>query len=239
VSSPSNSGDDAPPHAKVETVVVAAKSTKIKVARMARHEALPMPSRFAVNPGVLVCQRVPHPDRVCSSSFAHDGIPRTRYAPPMDAKTLIAKMEKHYSVKLPERYKTFLSNAEHEKHPRVKFSGYHRGPYDLDFTSDLLADVAELGMNAGISDMDDVPWDEDYAAYVPLAELSHPEVDEPKMFLVLDVKSPKHPVLLFAQEGWKLYPIAASFDAFLAALPEAKNDISKSFRPGEDSDDDE
>jgi hypothetical protein len=103
----------------------------------------------------------------------------------------------------------------------------------MDFVDELLADVAELGQSAGIYDMDDVPWNDDYQGFVPLASLSHPEVDEPKVFLVQQVGGDSHRVLLFDYEGWKLYPLADSFDGFLANLPRATNDISTSFRPGE------
>lgn len=155
----------------------------------------------------------------------------------MSVQELLASVESAYGVKLPKRYRSFLESGENEKHPRITLSGYFTGPYDLDFTDDLLADVAELGMNAGIDDMDDVPWSDDYSAYVPLASLSHPEVDEPKMFLVLDAETEGNPVLLFHQEGWKLYPIAKSFGAFLKDLPNAKTDITKSFRGGEEDED--
>jgi hypothetical protein len=80
--------------------------------------------------------------------------------------------------------------------------------------------------------MDDVPWSDDYAGYVPLASLSHPEVDEPKVFLVHQVAGDQHRVLLFDYEGWRLYPLADSFDAFLANLPRATNDVATAFRPG-------
>ena len=156
----------------------------------------------------------------------------------MDAKKLIKAMETAYDVTLPARYKKFLEGGEHERYPAVKLSGYIRGPYDLNFLDELLADVAELGINAGISDMDDVPWSTDYAAYVPLASLSHEDVDEPKMFLVLDVETKGNPVLLFDQEGWVLFPLAKTFEAFLKALPAATTAIKESFNPGRAAADD-
>ncbi|MGH7284539.1 MAG: SMI1/KNR4 family protein [Polyangiaceae bacterium] len=155
----------------------------------------------------------------------------------MSAKKFLASMASAYDVKLPKRYRDFLESGEHKKHSHITLSGYFQGPYDLDFLDEDLADIAELGNNAGIYDMDDVPWADDYAAYVPLASMTHPEVDEPKMFLVLDVESKKNPVFIFGQEGWKLYPIAKSFDEFVDELPKAHAEITDSFRPGDEDDD--
>jgi hypothetical protein len=149
-----------------------------------------------------------------------------------DPASLLDRIESAYGVTLPERYRRFLESGEYRRYPRIELAGYIRGPYDMDFVDDLLADVAELGQNAGIYDMDDVPWSEDYAGYVPLASLSHPEVDEPKVFLVHQVKGDQHRVLLFDYEGWRLYPLADSFESFLANLPRATNDIATAFRPG-------
>ena len=150
-----------------------------------------------------------------------------------DPDTLIERIESAYNVSLPERYRRFLLDGEYQRYPRIELNGYIRGPYQMDFLDDLLPDVAELGQNAGIYDMDDVPWNDDYQGFVPLASLSHPEVDEPKVFLVHQVAGDQHRVLLFDYEGWKLYPLADSFDNFLANLPRATNDISTSLRPGD------
>jgi hypothetical protein len=149
-----------------------------------------------------------------------------------NAAELVTRLEEAYGVSMPERYRRFLSEGEHERYRRIELSGYIRGPYDLDFTDRLLTDVTELGENAGIHDMGDVPWNDDYAGYVPLASMSHPDLDEPKLFLVHDVARPAHRVFLFDYDGWRLYPLADSFDAFLANLPKATNDISTAFRPG-------
>ena len=149
-----------------------------------------------------------------------------------DPAALLAQIESAYGVSLPERYRRFLREGEYQRYPRIELAGYIRGPYDLDFVDELLADVSELGQNAGIYDMDDVPWSDDYAGYVPLASLSHPEVDEPKVFLVHQVAGDQHRVLLFDYEGWRLYPLADSFESFLAGLPRATNDIATAFRPG-------
>lgn len=136
---------------------------------------------------------------------------------------LVKDLEKAYDVELPERYKKFLENKEFEKHKRVQFSGYISGPYDLDFTDELLTDVKELGMNAGIDDMDDVPWEEDFAEWVPIASFFHEDVQEPKMFLALNTAN--EAVSIFHQDGWTLCPVAKSFDAFVKGLPNAKVSI--------------
>ena len=149
-----------------------------------------------------------------------------------DPAALLARIESSYGVTLPERYRRFIESGEYRRYPRIELAGYIRGPYDMDFVDELLPDVAELGQNAGIYDMDDVPWSDDYAGYVPLASLSHPEVDEPKVFLVHQVGGDRHRVLLFDYEGWRLYPLADSFESFLTNLPKATNDIATAFRPG-------
>lgn len=150
-----------------------------------------------------------------------------------DPQALLDRIEAAYGVSLPERYRRFLLAGEFRAYPRVELAGYIRGPYDMNFVDPLLPDVAELGMNAGIHDMDDVPWRDDYAGFVPLASLSHPDVDEPKVFLVQQVAGEENRVLLFDYEGWRLYPLADSLDQFLANLPSASNDIATAFRPGE------
>jgi hypothetical protein len=156
---------------------------------------------------------------------------------------LFDSLESSYSVELPERYKKFLLDEEYKKYSNVKLTGYVQGPYELDFVNSSLLSLEEIGEYAGIYDIDDIPWDEDYADYVPLALLSHPDVDESKCFFVIDVVKKDSPVLLFDYEGWTLYPVSDSFDGFLEKLPEAHNDISRSFTPGdgdeEDDDDDE
>ncbi len=152
---------------------------------------------------------------------------------PVEKLPLPAALEQAYGVTLPERYARFLADGDYAKHPKVVFSGFYRGEYALDFTSELLTDVVELGQNAGITDMDDVPWSTDYAGYLPIAVLSHPDVVEPKIFLVLEAKG-AGPVLLFAQEGWELFPLADSFEAFLAGLPAVTT--GRPFTPGEADD---
>lgn len=149
---------------------------------------------------------------------------------------LVDKLEKAYGVELPERYRKFIESNEYAKHKRVDLAGYIRGPYDLDFTDDLLVDAIELGNNAGISDMDDVPWSDDFAAWVPIASLSHKDVPEPKMFLVLNAGTEE--VALFHHDGWRLCKVDDNFDAFVKGLPNATNQIG-GFESDDDDDDDE
>jgi hypothetical protein len=145
----------------------------------------------------------------------------------------IAIMESAYGIKLPAMYNDFLLNEKFEDYPKIEFKGHISGEYLLDFTDELLNDAVELGENAGIYDMPDVDWEARYSNYIPLASISHPEIDEPKGFLVMDIKSKDNPVLLFDEEGWRLYPLADSFEAFLKNLPVAKTDIKKAFVPRE------
>lgn len=154
----------------------------------------------------------------------------------MKASELIKAMESAYSTTLPEKYKNFLNNREYIKYPEIKFQGYIRGSYDLDFMNLYLADVNELGIMCGISDMDDVPWKEDYSNFIPLAALSHSEIDEPQMFLVLDVKQEGNPVLLFDQKSnWALFMLANSFESFLENLPEGKTDHKNKVLPNSEA----
>jgi hypothetical protein len=164
-----------------------------------------------------------------AKSSAKKSAPVLRTASPGE---LLAQMESNYDQPMPARYRQFLLSGEYQNYAKLEMSGYIRGPYNLNFVDPDLAHVAELGLKIGISDMDDVPWAEDYSAYVPLAMMWHPKLDEPKLFLVVEV-SEDCPVLMFDYDGWKLYPIAPSLDQFLAALPKASNDITSSFRPGD------
>ena len=81
-------------------------------------------------------------------------------------------------------------------------------------------------MNAGIDDMDDVPWTDDFASWIPIASMSHPDVVEPKMFLALDTESGA--VSIFHQDGWKMCRVSKSFDSFVKELPEATCRIGSS-----------
>lgn len=150
-----------------------------------------------------------------------------------DPMSFTKAMESAYGIVLPVSYRAFLDHQEYRKHPTLRLEGYLRGDYELDFTDELLADVSELGHAAGISDIEDAAWSKEYAGYVPLARLTHPDVVEPKMFLVLDARVAHGPVLLFHQDGFSLIPLAESFEGFVASLPVVQTDIARSFRPGE------
>lgn len=148
---------------------------------------------------------------------------------------LIDKLEKAYGVEVPERYRKFIESSEFSKHKCIELSGFIRGPYALDFTDDLLCDVAKLGTKAGIDDMDDVPWSDDFASWIPIASLSHDTVPEPKMFLALNVDS--EAVALFHHDGWKLCAVNDNFDEFVKGLPNATSEIGKD--GGDDDEDDD
>jgi hypothetical protein len=147
---------------------------------------------------------------------------------------LVDKLEKAYELELPERYRKFIESGEYTKHKHIELAGYIRGSYNLDFTDDLLVDVHELGTNAGIDDMDDVPWEDDFARWVPIASLSHEKVPEPKMFLVLDAES--EAVALFHYDGWKICPLNDNFDQFVKELPAATSVLGAAVTADDDDD---
>lgn len=165
--------------------------------------------------------------------------------PPLDlssfnAKEFIKKMESAYKVKLPSVYTAFLSGKKFADYRMMEMKGFINGPYFLDFIDENLSNSTELGMNAGIFDMDDCNWSEEYGDFVPLASMWHPDLkDGSKGFLVTNVKKAGTPVLLFDYEGWTLYPVANSFNEFLDNLPSATNDIKKSFRPWEEKEEED
>jgi hypothetical protein len=150
---------------------------------------------------------------------------------PLNDRDLIERLETSYGVALPHACKTFLLEGAYRRCRTVELRGFIQGRYDLDFLDEELSDVVELGLSAGIHDMEDVPWSETYADYVPLASMAHPDVEEPRMFLVLDVVSEGNPVLLFEHEEWRLYPLSDGFDSFLRDLPTLRTDHKLSFKP--------
>jgi hypothetical protein len=150
----------------------------------------------------------------------------------MNTNQLLESLQKAYHLNLSARYKEFIINKEFEQHKAIEFKGYIKGPYTLDFQNELLSDVIELGFSVGISDIEDY-WEESFQNYVPLASFYHPEVDEPKGFLVWDRRSEQMPVLLFDYDGPRLYPLAKSLDEFLSKLPNIENDIGESKDPSE------
>lgn len=146
----------------------------------------------------------------------------------MDLKKLLSKIELAYNIKLPERYKKFILENEYKKYSEeVEFTGYIRGPYTLDFIDENLDDVMKLGEHQGIYDMED-GWEAPFHTYIPFASYSHPEVDEPKGFLVWDKSSDQMPILLYDYDGPRVYAVADSLDLFLKNFPTLHNDLKKS-----------
>lgn len=147
----------------------------------------------------------------------------------MDEKTFLTKMAKSYNITLPSRYVQFITEKEYEKYEenQAVFTGYLSGLYHLHFADELLTDVINLGIAQGIKDIKE-SWTKEFNTYIPLAYFEHPEVPEPKGFLVWDSSEEMMPVLLFDFEGPKVYAVADSLDQFLQHLPDIHNKEQKS-----------
>jgi len=147
----------------------------------------------------------------------------------MDEKSFLSKMTKNFKIKLPEKYEQFINGKEYEKYEenQAVFSGYIGGLYHLHFVDEILTDVIKLGEYQGIMDMKK-KWADVFNTYIPLAYFDHPEVPEPKGFLVWDSSEERMPVLLFDYEGPRVYAIAESLDQFLLDLPVIYNKENKS-----------
>ena len=169
-----------------------------------------------------------------------------------DVRTFIAKMEKTYGVKLQPRQKKFLETKEGESLGDLKLvSGFLRGTVRVDFTDDDLADLSSLGEDYGIEDMDDVDWRGEFGDYVPFATMTdaHEDEDEEeptKSVLIVSVKDPACPVLVWNYDGWMIYPLADSLDDFVggsAGAEEIEHDRAghpyEKFAWVEEEDDDE
>jgi len=143
-----------------------------------------------------------------------------------DVRSFVNKMEKAFGVKLQARHRKFLESKEDDTLGDLKLvKGFVRGTFHLDFTDDALADLGTLGEDSGIDDMDDVDWPGEFADYVPFATMldAHGEDDEPvKSFLVVSVKDPACPVLVWNYDGWMIYPLAKSLDDFVAGVAKSK-----------------
>lgn len=147
----------------------------------------------------------------------------------MDENSFLGIMAKSYNLTFPSRYVQFIAEKEYEKYEenQAVFTGYLSGLYHLHFTDELLTDVIKLGLAQGIKDIKEC-WTEEFSVYIPLASFDHPEVPEPKGFLVWDSSEEMMPVLLFDFEGPKVYAVADSLDQFLQHLPDIHNKEQKS-----------
>ena len=147
----------------------------------------------------------------------------------MDENLFLTKMAMNYKITFPEKYIQFIRDKEYEQYQenQAVFSGFIAGLYHLHFADELLTDVITLGKSQGIADIKEI-WTEEFNPYIPLAFFEHPEVPEPKGFLVWDSSEEMMPVLLFDFEGPRVYAIADSLDQFLQNLPVIYNKEKKS-----------
>jgi len=147
----------------------------------------------------------------------------------MDEKFFLSKMAKSYNTDLPGRYMRFIGEKEYQKYEESQavFTGYISGLYHLHFADEILIDVIELGKFQGIKNIKDI-WSDEFKIYIPLASFDHPEVPEPKGFLVWDSTEEMMPVLLFDFEGPRVYAVAESLDRFLQSFPDIHNKENKS-----------
>jgi hypothetical protein len=138
---------------------------------------------------------------------------------------LVARLESSYGVELPARLRSFLLEREHRAAGKLLHleRGYLRGWFEPDFYDADLADLAALGEKHWIDDLEDVEWAADYGDLVPLATIADAFADpgaerfEPaKAFLVVQVTDAECPVYVWEYDGWRVYPLAASLDDFLA-----------------------
>jgi hypothetical protein len=138
--------------------------------------------------------------------------PAARSTPKTARDKHVARLTRVYG-KLPARLEQFLTREELAAGARIDLAdGYVQGVLDLDFWAEELADLEELGEAAGVDDFADVQWDK---ALVPLALITD-EGEPIGAFLVVDASDPACPVMLWHNEGWKLYPLSPSLDAFVA-----------------------
>lgn len=147
----------------------------------------------------------------------------------MDEKSFLSKMAQSYKITLPQRYIQFITDREYEKCEESQgvFTGFISGLYHLHFMDELLTDAVKLGIAQGIKEMKEI-WSKEFHIYIPLAYFDHPEVPEPKGFLVWDSTEEMMPVLLFDFEGPRVYSIADSLDEFIKNFPDMHNKEQKS-----------
>jgi len=147
----------------------------------------------------------------------------------MDEKTFLLKMAQSYKITLPSRYEQFITEKEYKNYEESQavFTGYISGLYHLHFMDEILTDVIRLGIAQGIKDIKE-SWVKEFHVYIPLASFDHPEVPEPKGFLVWDSSEEMMPVLLFDFEGPRVYAVADNLDEFLKNFPDIHNKEQKS-----------
>jgi hypothetical protein len=199
------------PGAGVACHVVGREDEKAEAAETAKAEKLGVAvigERFARECWSLWTSRQ---EKAAASSKEAARPPARRTSPAARSKH-VARLVQRFGT-LPERLESFLKSEELAAGARLDLQdGYVRGVLDVDFWAEELADLAQLGEAAGVDDFDDVEWD---GTLVPLALLSD-DGEAIRAFLVADVALEGCPVLLWHQEGWKLYPLAPSLDAFVS-----------------------
>lgn len=142
----------------------------------------------------------------------------------MKPSELIGALESSYGVELPERWGRFLRDGEFRGLRLLELQkGYLRGRFVPRFTGSSLCDLAEIGAEYWIDDIEDIDWGEEFADFVPFATLDDPDPEpgsegwEPsRAFLVVQVSDPECPVWVWNYDGWMIYPLAASLDDFVA-----------------------
>jgi hypothetical protein len=138
--------------------------------------------------------------------------PAARSTPKATRDKHVARLTRAHG-KLPARLEQFLTREELAAGARIDLAdGHVQGVLDVDFWAEELADREELGEAAGVDDFADVEWDK---TLVPLALIAD-EGEAIGAFLVVDASDPACPVLLWHRDGWKLYPLSPSLDAFVA-----------------------
>jgi len=147
----------------------------------------------------------------------------------MDEKSFLSKMAESYKITLPARYEQFIIEKEYLmcEESQAVFTGFISGLYHLHFVDELLTDVFKLGAAQGIKDIKDT-WTKEFNIYIPLAYFDHPEVPEPKGFLVWDNSEEMMPVLIFDFEGPRVYAVADNLDEFLKNFPDIHNKEQRS-----------
>ncbi len=147
----------------------------------------------------------------------------------MDEQSFLSKMAQSYKITLPFKYEQLINDKEYQKYEENQgvFTGFITGIYHLHFVDELLTDLIKLGKAQGIKNIKEI-WTKEFQTYIPLAYFEHPEVPEPKGFLVWDNSEEMMPVLLFDFEGPRVYAVADSLDQFLQNFPVITNKEKRS-----------